>query len=233
MTTTALKVEVLAVSLSKTEVWALVHAERRRLLEDLTTLRDEHWNTPSLCRNWTVHDVLAHIVDTAKTGKLAFIWSMLRACGDFDRANERGVQRCKRGNPRDTLADFRRALTLRRIPTAHRATRLVEAIVHGEDIRRPLGIASSYPSVAVHEAIAYQLRTPAAIGGSREQAAGCRLVDVDTGESWGEGMEVSGKAIDLLLALTGRNLAPRLLSGPGAQRLLKIAADTPERSRDT
>ncbi|MEV1296171.1 maleylpyruvate isomerase family mycothiol-dependent enzyme [Pseudonocardia sp. NPDC049635] len=215
-------------SLTKPEVWELVHAERRRLLDDLTTVDAPRWETPSLCRNWTVHDVLAHVVDTAKTGKIAFVWSMARARGDFDRANEDGVRRCKRDDPQQTLADFRQVLDLRRIPTAHRATRLVEAIAHGEDIRRPLGISGDYPSAAVHEALAYQLRTPASFGGSREHAEGCRLTDSDTGASWGEGLEVTGKAVDLLLAATGRTITPTLLAGPGAHRLMKTNEDTTE-----
>ncbi|QIK63444.1 maleylpyruvate isomerase family mycothiol-dependent enzyme [Leucobacter viscericola] len=203
-------------ALSKSEVWGLVHAERQRLLSDLDALPAARWETPSLCPNWTVHDVLAHLIDTAKMGRLAFVWSMVRAGGNFDRANEQGVRRCKRGDPEQTLADFRRASGLRRTPPANLATRLVEAIVHGEDIRRPLAIVGDYPTAAVHEALAYQLRTPDSFGGGRERAAGRRLVDSDTGKSWGDGLEVRGKAVDLLLAASGRKIAPELLDGPGA-----------------
>ena len=205
--------------LSTSEVWTIVHAERQRLLNDLAPLSDSQWELPSLCHGWTVHDVLAHVVDTARTGKLAFIRTMVRAKGDFDRANEDGVRRRKRDDPQQTLADFREIIELRRIPIAHRATRLVEAIVHGEDMRRPLGIPGDYPGAGIHEALAYQLRTPASFGGSRERADGCRLIDADTGVSWGEGREVTGKAIDLLLATTDRTIAPGLLTGPGAHRL--------------
>lgn len=219
-------------ALTKSEVWELVHRERRRLLDDLTSLDDTGWESPSLCRDWTVHDVLAHLVDTAKTGKVSFIWSMVRARGNFDQANEDGVRRCKRDDPRQTVADFRQVLDLRRIPTAHRATRLVEAIVHGEDMRRPLGIVGDYPSAGVHEALAYQLRTSASIGGSRELAEGCRLIDSDTGASWGDGLEVTGKAIDLLLALTGREVALTLLTGVGVDQLLNTGKGTTEPPND-
>mgnify|MGYP000862258798 CR=1 FL=1 len=209
-------------TLSKSEIWALVHDERQRLLDDLASLHESRWETLSLCRDWTVHDVLAHLVDTAKTGKLAFVWSMVRAKGDFDRANEDGVRRCKRDDPQQTLADFHQVLDLRRTPPAHRATRLVEAIVHGEDIRRPLGILGDYSSAGVHESLAYQLRTPASFGGSRERVEGHRLIDTDTGACWGEGLEVRGKAVDLLLVVSGRKIAPGLLAGPGADHLIKI-----------
>ncbi len=211
-----------AKKLSTSEIWALVHDERQRLLDDLASLHGPRWELPSLCGDWTVHDVLAHLVHTAKTGKLAFIGGMVRAKGDFDRANEDGVRRWKREDPQQTLADFRQVLDLRRTPPAHRATRLVEAIVHGEDIRRPLGIPDDYSSAAVYESLAYQLRTPASFGGSRERAEGCRLIATDTGVGWGDGLEVRGKPIDLLLAVSGRKIAPGLLAGPGADHLTEI-----------
>lgn len=208
-------------SLSKFEVWNVVHAERQRLLEDLAAVSGPAWEIPSLCDGWTVHDVLAHLIDTAETGKAAFIWGMLRTRGDFDRANDNGLRGCKYDDPQDTLAHWRRVLHLTKTPPAPPASRLVEAIVHGEDIRRPLGIRGDYPAAGVHDALAYQLRTSASLGGSRERAEGCRLVDSGTGTSWGDGREVAGAAIDLLLAATGRMIAPGLLTGPGADRLLR------------
>jgi len=212
-----------AMGLSRSETWALVHAERARLIDDLAAAPPESWHTPSLCQGWTVHDTLAHLVDTAKTGKFAFVRGMIQARGDFDRANEAGVLRCRREDPEATLADFRRVLSMKMAPPAPLATRLAEAIVHGEDIRRPLRIESDYPLPGVHEALAYQLRTSASFGGSRERVAGCRLTDTDSGISWGEGAQVSGRAIDLLLAATGRRIAPELMSGEGAARLLAVA----------
>ena len=54
-------------------IWPLVHAERRALAADLTGLAPERWQTPSLCSGWTVHDVLAHMVATAKLTPAAFL----------------------------------------------------------------------------------------------------------------------------------------------------------------
>ncbi|UFU06781.1 maleylpyruvate isomerase family mycothiol-dependent enzyme [Ruania halotolerans] len=210
--------------LTTREIWELVHAERRQLADDLAALTAPQWETPSLCEGWSVHDVLAHLLETARVGRLAFVWSMVRAKGDFDRANENGVRRYRRADPGQTLADFRAASHLRKTPPAHRATRLVEAIVHGEDIRRPLGITADYPSAAIQDALEYQLRTPSSFGGSRERTDGLRLVDVETGHSWGTGSEVTGAGVDLLLAACGRPLDHALLSGPGAPRLVAQGA---------
>lgn len=202
------------------EIWEQVHAERGRLSDDLSTLSPVEWRTPSLCPGWSVHDVLAHLLDTVMTGRVAFIWSMARALGDFDRANEHGVRRRRRDDPRETLEAFREVRRLTRTPPAQGATRLVEAFVHGEDIRRPLGIPGRYPSSGVHEALAYQIRTPRSFGGGREAADGLRLVDSESGAEWGSGDEVAGEAIDLLLAVSGRPVSQGRLSGGGAARLL-------------
>ncbi|RZU60784.1 maleylpyruvate isomerase family mycothiol-dependent enzyme [Zhihengliuella halotolerans] len=202
-----------------TGLWQTVHAERRRLAEDLAVLREEQWRTASLCPGWDVHDVLAHLVDTARTGRLDFVRSMLRARFDFDRANERGILREKRASPLETLAALEAASGLTRTPPANLATRLVEAVVHGEDIRRPLGLVGDYPPEAVAQAISYQLRTPVSFGGGRERAAGLRLIDRSTGTGWGAGDDVVADGVDLLLAVSGRPVAPERLTGPGAPAL--------------
>ncbi|WP_461190037.1 maleylpyruvate isomerase family mycothiol-dependent enzyme [Arthrobacter sp. Z4-13] len=204
-------------------VWRTVHSERRLLTADLSELPDEQWRRPSLCPGWDVHDVLAHLVDTARTGRLSFVRDLLTARMDFDRANENGIAREKRQDPQDTINALREAADLTRTPPANLATRLVEAIVHGEDIRRPLGIAGSYPEPAVVQALTYQLRTPVSFGGGRERAAGLRLIDRKSGTAWGQGADVEADPLDLLLAVSGRRVDRKSLKGSGASRLAAAA----------
>lgn len=193
---------------AREDIWSAVHAERRRLVADLADLDDERWTTASLCPGWTVHDVVAHLVDTARTGRMGFLREMLRARMDFDRANETGIAREKRSDPQQTLAALHDSADLTRTPPANLATRLVEAIVHGEDIRRPLGLRGTYPPAAIAQAISYQVKAPVGFGGGRERAEGIRLVDQDSGVSWGTGTgprsAIEAPALDLLLAISGR-----------------------------
>ena len=202
-------------TMATADVWAFVHDERNRLADDLAELAVAQWQTASLCQGWDVHDVLAHLVDVAKTGRSAFVLSMIRARGNFDRANASGVARERCDDPLDTLKSFRDVAALTRTPPANRATRLVEAIVHGEDIRRPLGVAATYSTATTRFALSYQLRTSVAIGGGRERADGFRLVSSETGEAWGEGDVVQGTTLELLLSASGR---PGRLTGEGAIR---------------
>jgi len=193
-------------------VWPVVHEERRRLVADLSELSDDQWGRPSLCTGWDVHDVVAHLVDSAKTTRLGFARRLIAARFDFDLDNARGVERERRNDPQETLRALADATELTCTPPENLATRLVEAIVHGEDVRRPLGISADYPIAVVLVALEYQLRTGVSMGGGKERAQGVRLVAEDAGTSWGEGDEVRGSALDLLLAVSGR---PTGLALPG------------------
>lgn len=185
-------------------IWPIVHAERRALAADLAGLSDAQWATPSVCPGWDVHDVVAHLVDTAKTGRVTFVRRLIAARFDFDRDNDLGIVRERRADPRQTLAALSDAADLSRTPPVNLATRLVEAFVHGEDIRRPLGIDAAYPTAAVIAARDYQLRTSTSMGGGRERVQRVRLVVEGSEIVRGSGVEIRGSAIDLLLAVSGR-----------------------------
>ncbi|MFC9606346.1 maleylpyruvate isomerase family mycothiol-dependent enzyme [Streptomyces niveus] len=197
----------------------MVHAERAALIDDLAHLDDERWEAPSLCAAWTVHDVAAHLADTARTTRLGFLVGLARARFDFDLQNARGVERERGASPQETLERLRQVASRRSTPPAPLDSRLVEEIVHGEDIRRPLGLSHSYPREAVVRSLRLQARTPASFGGAKELVARTRLTATDADVSIGEGPEVSGPALSLLLAVSRRRVALDDLDGPGLTAL--------------
>ncbi|MFF2776057.1 maleylpyruvate isomerase family mycothiol-dependent enzyme [Streptomyces sp. NPDC058052] len=197
----------------------MVHAERAALVDDLEHLDDEQWEVPSLCAAWTVHDVVAHLTDTARTTRLGFLVGLARARFDFDRQNARGVERERGTTPQETLERFRQVASRRSTPPAPLDSRLVEEIVHGEDIRRPLGLSRTYPGEAVVRSLRLQTRTPASFGGAKELVARTRLTATDADVSIGEGPEVRGPALSLLLAVCRRRVALDDLDGPGLTAL--------------
>jgi len=200
-------------------VWPVVHDERRALVADLQSVPSDRWSTPSLCPGWDVHDVVAHLVDDAKTTRLGFIRHFAAAGFDFDRCNDDGLSRERGETPAVTLARLEAVIDRTTSAPAPLATRLVEVFVHGEDIRRPLGIARRYPVDDVLTALRHQLKTKVGHGGGRERADGLVLVPADAADRFGAGAEVRGSSIALLLAVSGRPAHDGELSGPGALRL--------------
>lgn len=210
----------------------MVHAARAALIDDLAGLDDDQWEVASLCDGWTVHDVAAHLVDSARTTRLGFVLAMARARFDFDRQNATGVARERGASPQDTLTRLREVATRTSAPPGSLDTRLVEEVVHGEDIRRPLGLVHAYPTDAVLRALRLQARTPARFGGAKELLTRVRLVPTDADLVLGDGPEVHGPALSLLLAISGRRVALDELDGPGVAELLPPAADQPALEQD-
>lgn len=190
------------------DVWPLVHVERAALVDDLETLEEAQWRQASLCAGWTVHDVAAHLVDVALTTRVGFLWGLARARGDFDRQNDRGVTRHRGDSPRDTVQRLRDVASRTSGPPGGVDSRIVEEVVHGEDIRRPLGLQRDYPTDAVLRALRYQVTTSASLGGASDLVAGLRLEATDVDFSLGSGTVVRGTALDLLLAVSGRQDMP-------------------------
>ena len=114
---------------------------------------------------------------------------------------------------------LRRVASRTSTPPAPLDSRLVEAVVHGEDIRGPLGLTRPYPRAAVVRSLRLQARTPASFGGAKELVARVRLTATDAEVAIGIGPEVSGPALSLLFAISGRLVALDDLEGPGVARL--------------
>jgi uncharacterized protein (TIGR03083 family) len=199
-------------------IWPTIHAERQRLATDLASLTDDQWATQSLCSEWNVHEVLAHQLSAAKMTPPKFFARFSAAGFNFDRFAARQVAREGVGGPATTLAAFRAASSRQSAPPGPKETWLGEAFVHGEDIRRPLGIANQYPLPQVIRALAFYARSNTIIGG-RNRVAGLTLKATDIDFNVGEGPLVEGPAISLLLAASGRKSALADLTGPGVELL--------------
>ena len=202
------------------DVWPLVHAERAALIDDLTDLTDDQWDHPSLCGDWTVHDVAAHLINNAKTTRLGIVRNMARARFDFDRQTAPRRRTRTRRHPRQTLARLQQVATRTSTPPAPLDSRLVEEVVHGEDIRRPLGIIRVYPlGGRSSRSLRYQARAryPWAVRSNSLPRVQLRATDADV--SIGDGPEVCGPALSLLMAISGRKSALGDLDGPGVAAL--------------
>jgi uncharacterized protein (TIGR03083 family) len=199
-------------------IWPTIHAERQALADDLAELAPQQWQTPSLCSEWTVHDVLAHMLATATMTPPRFLVRMAAAGFRFHTFTAADVAAHGAHGPAATLAAFRAAVGRESAPPGPKDTWLGEAFVHAEDIRRPLGISRRYPLAEVARALAFYTRSNTIVGG-RDRVAGLTLRATDTDFSAGSGPHVEGPAVSLMLAATGRAAALDQLSGPGVDVL--------------
>ncbi|MBC9714599.1 maleylpyruvate isomerase family mycothiol-dependent enzyme [Streptomyces sp. TRM66268-LWL] len=135
--------------LTSRDVWPLVHAERAALAEDLADLDAEGWATASLCTGLSVREVLAHLTASARLNPVTWFAGVLRCRFDFDRQVAMQLERQLGSGPAETLGRFRQAVTSTRKPPLPAVALLGETVVHGEDIRRPLGIRHTYPAEAL------------------------------------------------------------------------------------
>jgi uncharacterized protein (TIGR03083 family) len=200
------------------DIWPTIHNERQALAGDLRSLSQDQWATTSLCTEWTVRDVLAHMTATA-TMKPAGFFPKLAASGfNFNRVQEKGISANKGNSGADTLAGFDTVLTSLGHPPGPMDTMLGEMIVHAEDIRRPLGIKHAYPAAAVTRTAQFFTGSNLLIGAKR-RISGLTLRATDADWSHGTGPEVEGPALSLLMAMTGRKAAIDDLAGEGVATL--------------
>jgi len=133
-------------------VWPTIRTERRALADHLADLTNEQWATQSLCSEWSLHRVLAHLLSAAKMTPPKFFTRFAAAGFKFNHfAKQVAVEGA--GGPAATLAAFRAAEPRQTAPPGPKETWLGEAFVRGEDIRRPLGITCAYPLPQVARAI--------------------------------------------------------------------------------
>ncbi|MGY1822939.1 maleylpyruvate isomerase family mycothiol-dependent enzyme [Geodermatophilus sp. SYSU D00079] len=199
---------------SRSALWSLVHDERACLADDLAGLDDEQWQRPTLCGDWVVEDVVAHLTAAASVGTVRWLASILAARFDPDLHNRRRLAEHRGRTPSETLDRFRRVVTSTTAPTGHTAAWLGEVVVHAQDIRRPLGL-ERVPSIeAVTEVAGFYARRDFTVA-SRSAIAGLRLEATDGPFRAGDGLLVRGTTLALTMAMAGRSTYCGDLTGPG------------------
>lgn len=203
---------------SRDDLWAAIHAERAALAEDLAGLDDAQWEQRSLCGRWTVEDVVAHLTAAASIGRLRWLRSVLGARFDFDLHNQRRLEEHRGATPADTLRRFRTVVGSTKAPSGHTVAWLGEVVVHGQDIRRPLGLGRTPPVEAVTEVARFFVGRDFAVP-SRSAAQGLRLVATDGPFASGSGPLATGTTLALTMAMAGRGTYCDDLTGEGVPTL--------------
>jgi uncharacterized protein (TIGR03083 family) len=203
--------------MEKSEVWKHIHAERAALAALLADLPDADWAHHTLCPGWTVHDIAAHVISTPQVGWRQVGAMSVRNLGrGYNTMIYREVKRIAAGETRESiLADFERyADSTRHVPTTTSIEPLIDALVHHQDVVRPLGRSHDMPPPAAAVA-ADRVRRLAPLMGTRKLVRSVRMVATDVDWTRGSGPTIAGPMQELLMLCSGRTPDSALVSGEG------------------
>ena len=198
-----------------TELAEPIRNERLAFVDVLESLSDDQWHAQSLCSAWTVENVAAHLAWAPVAGVVEMGLASLRAGFSVNRLiADSAVRWTGRGRPaileqlRDNAASGAKPMGVPPVAA------LADAVVHGLDVRVPLGLHRDLDPEVFRLIADWTLGSSwpmtVTVGGkARKRRRGTRLVATDTDWAWGEGTEVREPKDSILLRLLGREPAVR------------------------
>jgi uncharacterized protein (TIGR03083 family) len=204
----------------RVDTFALIADERLQLADLLSGLTREQQATQSLCDAWTVHDVAAHLAMPLTVSMPRFALAMLACRGNFDRANDRLTREQARRPLREITGLLRqKASSSFTPPGAGPEAPLTDLLIHGADIRWPLGLKRDIPEERLQAALTFLTDRSARGVVAKGVLDGLRFEADDLAWAHGNGPVVRGAAEALMLAVSGRGAALARLSGDGLATL--------------
>lgn len=198
----------------------MIADERRRTAALVEELTGEQLDSRSLCGAWTVKEVVGHLVAAIAASNTAALVLLVRSGFRIHRANARLATRTA-ARPAGELAALLRqhAENPFRPPIVGYPGQLTDLQVHGQDIRRPLGLPHDLQPERLRVSLDFLVGGRAVGFTPRDRPAGLRFEATDLDWSWGDGPPVHGTAEAIMLALCGRPVALADLSGEGLPEL--------------
>ena len=198
-------------------VYTASACERRRIADLIDELDADQLGAPSLCQGWTIRVVAAHLVAATAPSKLPFLGELVRHRGDAHATNDAIARRIAAAPACELATRLRRNADSRFAPPFVGARGpLTDVLVHGGDMRLPLGLPHMPAPAHVRPALEF-VTTGRPVGFvPRGRPGGLRLVATDLAWTWGDGATAEGRGIDLLMAACGRDATLANLTGAGA-----------------
>ena len=203
------------------DIWVAVREERLGLVERLAGIDENQWNANSLCDQWRVRDVAAHVTAGAQGafGIGATLGGMLAHGFNFNRWMATDGRSRGEEDPERILDALRVAAGNRKSPPgAPTISVLTDVMIHSQDIGRPLGLQRDFPEE--HWLPVADFVRSTFVFGAKKRTAGLTLRATDVEWSHGSGPEVTGSAEALVMAMAGRQAALADLGGEGVATLI-------------
>ena len=194
--------------------------ERDMIVRTLEALSPEQWDAPSLCDGWRVRDVAGHMVTGFQFSLPTVLIKTAGAGFNINKASFRAAQEVGARPPTELVDVLRSVNELKGFSKTIGYAKLVPDItIHHEDIRRAVGLA---PHAVPTDRMSFsltQLRKDTGPLKAKKRSQGMRFVATDLDWSEGDGPEVRGPALSLLLAMGGRPVAIDECEGDGVALL--------------
>jgi uncharacterized protein (TIGR03083 family) len=202
------------------QLYAEIASMRRNVANVLASLDESQLCLPSLCAGWDVRTVGAHLAVSVTTPFPVFMTAVIRHGGKVHRANDRLAHQMARRSAAEIIRLLQEnADQCLSPPRNGPVAALTEIIIHAGDIYRPLGLAHEAPEQAVAAALAFMTEIRPLGIVARRSLVGLAFTAVDSDVTTGDGEELRGRGIDLVMAAGGRAGVLSTLSGPGVEVL--------------
>ena len=199
------------------ELMRMIADERRRAADFIASLSPGQLETPSLCQEWTVRQVAAHLIAPFATKRRWYLPVLIRSRFSLHRGIAMLAERIAERPAAEIAAVLREnAETPFRPPIVGFFGQLTDLQVHGQDMRRPLRLPREFEPDRLRTSLQF-LVGRSAVGAfvRRGLTAGLRFEATDMGWGAGSGRTVRGPGEAVMLALAGRGVALAELDGDG------------------
>ncbi len=188
-----------------TDLQSFVAPTCDRLADLLAASADDTWDVPSLCENWQVRHVVAHMTMPARLTPEQFGAEMAAAGGDFTVLSDAVAGR-DAALPLAALLDQLRSPTLHawQPPGGGAAGALSHAVIHSLDVTLALDRAATAPGEAVTAVLDQLAAADGATFGV--DLTDVRLEATDSAWHWGTGQVLRADSGSLVALLSGRTL---------------------------
>jgi uncharacterized protein (TIGR03083 family) len=200
------------------DLMPMVHAERASLAEFLDTLTPEQWSAPTWCDKWNVQQLVAHLTAAGNITAPHFFAGFVKAGFNFDKTVETDLLNYSAGTPADVKARYDKIIMSNRKPPGPAYIALGEIMVHGEDIRGSQGAKGDHDAEHLVTLAELYKKTGGPLR-AKKRVEGLKLKATDVDWSTGEGPEVTGPCMSLIMAMVGRTGALADCAGPGVETL--------------
>lgn len=175
------------------------------LAELLASAPEETWDLPSLCEDWQVRHVIAHVTMPTRLTPEQFGAEMAAAGGDFAVLSNTVARRDSRLPTHDLLDALRSdALHAWQPPGGGEAGAVAHAVIHSLDVTIAIDRAPVAPSGAVRAVLDQLVATNGTLFGV--ELSETKLNATDTDWEWGAGEVISADSGRLVALLSGRTL---------------------------